>query len=120
MVATLPFNDDDRPDSPPADDEERSSELLMKQLLANMMVVAAMSLEKVCLKRVQSEIKSISTYGLAVDLILPLQLFKLTIDFDQNCVVIINKYNVELGVDSFLNFDKLLTFMIRNCVHNTF
>ncbi len=131
VVAIQQINND-RPDSPPADGEvkvsfdielkrsEQSSENLVKQLLANMMVVAAMSLEKVCLNRVQSEIKSISTYGLSVDLILPLRLFKLTIDFDRNCVVIINKHNVELGIDSFLKFDKLLTFMIRNCVHNTF
>ncbi len=93
---------------------ERSNKNLVKQLIANMMVVAAMSLEKVCSVHVQSEIKSISTYGLAVDLILPLQLFKLTIDFDRNCVV---KQNVELSADCFLDFDKLLTFMIRNCVH---
>ncbi len=96
---------------------ERRNQNLVKQLIANMMVVAAMSLEQVCSERVQSEIKSISTYGLAADLILPLQLFKLTIDFDRNCVVIINKQNVELSADRFLDFDKLLTFMIRNCVH---
>ncbi len=52
-----------------------------------------------------------------MDSILPLQLFKLTIDFDQNCVVIINKQNIQLSAVSFLDFDILLTYMIRNCVH---
>ena len=128
-VIKTPQFEDIEPNSPLADGEvkvsfdmefkrsTRSNENLLKQLIANMMVVAAMSLEKVCNECIQSEIKNVSTYGLAVDSILPLQLFKLTIDFDQNCVVIINKQNIKLSAVSFLDFDILLTYMIRNCVH---
>ncbi len=80
-----------------------------------MMVVAAMTLNKLCEESKQPEIKSISTYGLAVDSLLPMQLFKLTINFDKNCVTVVQKSKIKSCIP-FIIFDKVLTYMIKNSV----
>ena len=76
------------PTSPPVGDEvkisfdleikvpERDGETIVKQLLANMMVVAAMSLQEVCSKSdcyKFLQMKSMTTYELAMDLNTALQ-----------------------------------------------
>ncbi len=126
VVATK-FSDDDEPGSPRAEGElkasfdiefkyaDRNCDHLVKQLLSNMMVVAAMTLNKVCMESKQPEIKSISTYGLAVDSLLPMQLFKLTINFDKKCVTVVQNCKIKSCIP-FIIFDKALTYMIRNTV----
>ena len=76
------------PASPPGGDEvkisfdlelkvpERDGETIVKQLLANMMIVAAMSLQEVCAKSdcyKLYQMKSLTTHELAVDLNAALQ-----------------------------------------------
>ena len=99
------------PNSPTDDDEakfsfscelqliERSCDDVTQQLLANMIVVAAMSLEKMCRNKMDKvrTMKHLSTYGLTMDLNLPLQLYKLTINFDKSSVDV--HHQSERGLD---------------------
>ena len=117
------------PNSPTDDDEakfsfsceliERSCDDVTQQLLANMIVVAAMSLEKMCRNKMDKvrTMKHLSTYGLTMDLNLPLQLYKLTINFDKSSVDVHHQLSSHSDSAKFLCADRLITYMIRNISH---
>jgi len=120
-----------KPNSPTEDDEAKvafdfepvltDSNDCVRQLLANMMVASGMLLERMCKNNDERlhHLKQLSVYGLAMHLLLPLPLYKLTIDFEEKSLVITNEANCESQcMRLFVVADKLLTCMIRNTCSN--
>jgi len=111
-----------KPNSPTEDDEAKfcfDFELCkdsVRQLLADMLVASALLIERMCKNNDERlhHLKKLSVYGLAMDLVLPFQLYKLTMDFENKSLLIINKGNFESHCYPSLIADKLITYMIRN------
>ncbi len=117
------------PNSPTTSDDEDTLSLDMelkrgqtdeenglKQLCADMMVTLAMSVEKMEDVQKLRNLKKISVYGLLLDVVLPLRLLKLTMNFkeSQGSVSIVQKFNGRLAGGQYLLADRLITYMIRN------
>ncbi len=117
------------PNSPTTSDDEDTLSLDMelkrgqtdeenglKQLCADMMVTLARSVEKMEDVQKLRNLKKISVYGLLLDVVLPLRLLKLTMNFkeSQESVSIVQKFNGRLACGQYLLADRLITYMIRN------
>ncbi len=117
------------PNSPTTSDDEDTLSLDMelkrgltdevnglKQLCADMMVTLARSVEKMEDVQKLRNLKKISVYGLLLDVLLPLRLLKLTMNFkeSQESVSIVQKFNGRIAGGQYLLADRLITYMIRN------
>ncbi len=86
----------------------------LKQLCADMMVTLARSVEKMEDVQKLRNLKKISVYGLLLDVLLPLRLLKLTMNFKESQVSFVQKFNGRLAGGQYLLADRLITYMIRN------
>ncbi len=90
---------------------------LESQLLANMMVTLSMLIVRMCQDNDDNlhNYQAISVYGLSLDKHdAPMNLYKLTMDFNHNKVQVVQKTSLRHGLVPSLTLDCLITYMIRN------
>ena len=90
---------------------ERNNDKGLKQLLANMLLCTSHSLN--CCEDAQT-LESLSFYGLLLDHLLPLQLFKLKVNFTNSEIKIVTIAGYNHGASIYTVCDKLITYMIKN------
>ncbi len=83
-----------------------------------MMVTLSMLIEQMCQDNDDDlhNYQAISVYGLSLDKshFAPMNLYKLTMDFNRNKVQVVKKASFDLGPVPSLTLDYLITYMIRN------
>ncbi len=92
------------------------AESLEQQILADMMVTLSMSVDRMCQNcdvHLHS-LKTISVYGLSLDHVVPLQLYKLRMNFEKKEVEVFRKVACKHGPIPSLTVDCLISYMIRN------